>query len=148
LFELALPNNPAADAGEYWPALTTIGGIGVSAGGLLPIWIACLVAQSHEVEHVDRTFPVVPTKFSEGLFCWIDVSDHPVSCRNSNYLLRSHHQELHSALKLAALMMGHHLSPPMCATSGDTIDQTIALMKSASSHVSQKVWVTPMTFAI
>src|SRR5262245_39761717 len=58
-FETALPDDLAAEPLEHRRALPAIGRIGFRAARLAAVGIGSLLPQPHQVEHMDRTRPVI-----------------------------------------------------------------------------------------
>src|SRR5690348_7611424 len=72
--EPALPDDAAAEALEHRAAVTAIGRIGLETARLAAVGIGRILAQAHEVEHVDRPGPVALPEFCEDLLGRIDMA--------------------------------------------------------------------------
>src|SRR3954465_6541235 len=72
--EPALPDDAAAEAFEHRAAVAAIGRIGFRAAGLAAIGVGGVLAQAHEVQHVDRARAVVVPELRENLLGRIDVA--------------------------------------------------------------------------
>src|SRR5271168_2449318 len=79
VLEGAAPDDRPPEARENRPALSPVGGIGLSPGRVAPVRIGRMSAQFDQVEHMDWAGPVVSAKGGESLFGWIDVTAHATS---------------------------------------------------------------------
>src|ERR1700754_54436 len=73
-FETALPDDLAAQPLEHRCTLTAIGRIGFRAARLAAIGISSLFPQPHQIEHVDRPWPVILPELREYLLGRIDMA--------------------------------------------------------------------------
>jgi hypothetical protein len=73
-FEAPLPDDPAAQPFKHRPAFPAISRIGLRAGRLAAVRIGRLLPQPHQIEHVDRAWPVVGPKLREYFLGRIDVA--------------------------------------------------------------------------
>jgi hypothetical protein len=73
-FEPALPDDLTAEPFEHRAAFVAIGGIGFRAGGLAAVGLGGLVAQPDQIEHMDRSRPIVGLELREDFLGRIDVA--------------------------------------------------------------------------
>src|SRR5437867_8300076 len=73
-FEPALPDDAAAEPFEHRAAFAPIGRIGFRARRLAAVGIGGLRAQANQIEHVDRTRPVIGPKLRKHFLGRIDVA--------------------------------------------------------------------------
>ena len=73
-FKPALPDDPPTEPRKHRAAFPAIGRIGLRAGRLAAIRIGRLFPQADQVEHVDRTRPIIGLKLREHFLGRIDMA--------------------------------------------------------------------------
>src|SRR5262249_13134706 len=99
-FESALPHNPSSEPLENRPALAPICRIGLCSARLAAIGIGSLLAQPHQVQHVDRARPIVLPELREHVLGRIDMA-HELSYSLVARLLARRHEAPNGALTFA-----------------------------------------------